>query len=918
MIQILSAMAALAVMVGVVAIAVNRYLAQSQTDLINTNLPAMELASRVGSAAEGVGNLVAAFERPDTPEDLDRIAAALEEAVDRIGTGVLKLERMTSQGAGERAGMRANDLVDRMRRSGLERLQLTARVQASAKRLASQGAAINALIEAQKDLARLRITAGIAGLYDGGADDPRKALDTLADDAFFAFERVTEMARTVDAARLQLQQVKELTAPEALAAIGAEISSLLDQAERRARFLPSSSAQVDAIALLQDYRRALAPGGIIDQQTRRTALQSVIASDSGRLGQAISQMSDRARIARENVQAQGLAGIAAAQARARTLALALLAVVVAATIAAFVLWLYARRQLVTRLANVSGRIVAVAGGEYGDPMPISGQDEIGRMEKALNILRRRAHEAARLRSHLEEAVIARTGDVVTEMKLSNVARAEAEAADRSKTEFLARMSHEIRTPLNGIIGMLGLLEDETEDPDARGRVRTAHRSACELLELTNDVLSYSDTQGRADRLTPVHFLLRDFVGQLGHHLQSLAASKQLEAVIDLSEPAPPVLFGDITKIRQVMINLLSNAVKYTERGSVTLLVDHAISPETGQPVLSMTVADTGAGMSSEAMATAFDEYSRTDQARRDGVEGLGLGLAISRSLTAALGGALSVESEKDVGSRFTLTVPLTIGDADLIPEDASNWQKVEAGCAVLVIDDHKVNRMVARGYLERMGCDVSEAANGAAGLAAEEETRFDLILIDLDLPDISGKEVAARIKRRTEAPLRVALTAHLIEDNDENRAALNVARILTKPISPRALAELLALCAPAEVPQGAEGVLDSLRGDIADLGAETTALIVRDFLDSLQDELDTLRSASGDARRKAAHRIRGAASNFRLDALAGALAEVEASAENGGDPSLARALKAAEDAAKTLKAAAKTAGLQIDEGSTKR
>lgn len=918
LIQILSAMAALAVMVGVVGIAVNRYLAQSQTDLIKTNLPAMELASRIGAAAEGVGNLVAAFEQADTPDDINRIAAALEEAVDRIGSGALKLESITAQSPTALSGIRADEIVDQMMRNGLDRLQLAGSIKASGQDLARQGAAINALIEAQTDLARLRITAGIVGLYQGGADDPRPALDALADESFFAFERVTEMARIVDAVRLQLQQVERISEQKALTAMHSDVSVQLEQAERRARFLPSSSAQEDAIAMLQDYRRAVATGGIIDQQAARLALQSVISSDSNRLREAIREISERARLGRDRVQAQGLAQIATAQSRARTLAFTLLAVVASATIAAFILWLYARRQLVTRLANVSGRIVAVAGGDYGDPMPITGQDEIGRMEKALNILRRRAYEAARLRTHLEEAVIARTGDVVSEMKLSNIARAEAEAANRSKTEFLARMSHEIRTPLNGIIGMLGLLKDDTEAADAQSRIRTAHRSACELLELTNEILSYAGNQDGADRLNPVHFMLRDFVGQLGHHLQSLAGPKQLESVIDLSETAPPVLFGDITKIRQVMINLLSNAVKYTERGSVTLLVDHATSPDTGQPVLSLTVADTGAGMSSEAMTTAFDEYSRADQARRDGVEGLGLGLAISRRLTATLGGALSVESEEGIGSRFTLTVPLMMGDADLIPDDAAHWQDVEAGRAVLVIDDHKVNRIVARGYLERMGCTVTEAATGAAGLTALDTAHFDLVLIDLDLPDISGMEVAARIGSRTDTPLRVALTAHLIEDTAENRATLNVARILSKPISPRAMAEVLALCAPADLPQGADQIVDSLRGDIADLGAETTALIVRDFLDGLQGEIDTLRAGAEEARRKAAHRMRGAASNFRLDALVAALAEVEAAAENEQDPSLARALDAAADAARILHAAAQAAGLQIDEGSTKR
>lgn len=905
-------------MVGVVAIAVNRYLTQSQTNLIETNLPAIEMASRIGAASEVVGTLATAFVQADTRDDIDRIARALGQAVERINSGALELEGMNADMPPPVHRVRASEVVARMTRNGHARLRLLDSIARKAGDLARIGADLDALIEAQTDLARLRITAGIVGLYLGEEDDLRPALDTLADKSFFAFERVTELARMVDAVRLQLQQVPGLSAPETIEKTRTDIAEDLALAERRAGFLPSAAAQADARVLLQRHHAAVEPGGLIDLQARRAALQSVIEADSGLLRQVILDLAARARAAREAVQAQGLEQISAAQSRASRLTLALLVAVIAATVAASVLWLYARRQLVARLATVSGRIVAVAGGDYGDPMPISGQDEIGRMEKALNILRRRAHEAERLRARLEDAVIARTGDVVAEMKLSNVARAEAEAADRSKTEFLARMSHEIRTPLNGIIGMLELLQDDAADAHWRERVKTAHSSARELLELTNDILSYAADQDRPDRLNPVHFMLRDFVGQMGHNLQSLAAQKKLEAIVDLAESAPHVLFGDVTKIRQVVVNLISNAVKYTDSGAVTLMVDHAFSDETNQPVLSVTVADTGAGMSSEAVAHAFDAYGRADAARRAGIEGLGLGLAISRSLSHALGGALTVESQPGVGSRFTLTVPVMIGDADQIAQEQSGWQEIGPGLAVLVIDDHKVNRMVARGYLERMGCRVSEAADGTAGISAEQTGHFDLVLIDLDLPDMQGEDVAARIGANPNAPTLVALTAHLIDDTLENRARLNVARILAKPISPRALAEVLALPAPGGPAQDAAMVLDSIRDDISDLGADTTGTILREFLAGLPDALTTIRTAPEAERRKAAHKLKGAASNFRLDHLTSVLAEIETAPSDAAEPLIERATRAANDAAAILRSAAQEAGLQIAPGSTKR
>lgn len=904
-------------MVGVVAIAVNRYLVRSQGELIQTNLPAMELASRVGASAEVVASLAITFAQADNGEDLDRIGAALGQAVARSESGVRALDdmRRTARPAED---LQAGQIVARITRNGHERLRLGDSIAVETADLARQGARLNTLIEAQTDLARLRITAGIVGLYRDAQTDPRPALDRLADNYFFAFERVAELARMVDALRLRLQQVPDMASPEEVAAARADISENLSAAQYRVDFLPSRAARGEVSTFLQQYAAALKSGGLIGLQSSRIALQTAITADSELLQQAILGLSERARQARDAIQARSFARIETAERRASLLAVALLAVVAVAVVAAALLWLYARRQLVTRLAGVSGRIVAVAGGEYGDPMTISGHDEIGRMEKALNILRRRARDAAVLRADLEQVVIARTGDVVAEMKASDAARAVAEAADRSKTEFLARMSHEIRTPLNGIIGMLGLLEDEVGQGRQRERVRTAHRSARELLSITNDILSYSSSQDRADSGNPVHFLLREFVGQLGHQLQALAAQKRLNAVVDMAGQAPPVLLGDVVKIRQVVGNLISNAVKYTKRGTVTLMVDYAPCDQTGRPVVSFTVSDTGVGMTRDAVSHAFDAYTRADTAKRAGIEGLGLGLAISRSLTRALSGALTVESEPGVGSRFTLTVPLMIGDPALVSDDDTLWPEVAGGRDVLVIDDHAVNRMVARGYLERMGCRVSEAATGGGGLKAAGEARFDLILIDLDLPDMRGEDVAAQIGATPDAPLLVALTAHLIDDTDANRARLGVARILSKPISPRALAEVLTPPVPGEAPPDNKAVLDSLREDVRDLGSETTGLIVQEFLNSLPTGVTAIRTAPADQQRKAAHKLKGAASNFGLEALCAALAEVETATDGAGEALLARVERLAQDAAEWLTAAAAEAGLQIDAGSTKR
>ena len=905
----------LAVMVSVAAIGVNRYLVRSHDALIASNLPAIELASRIGSEAELVGALVTGFLQADDAAELGRLAEALTGTVASMEDGLHRLER--GRGDTDAPGTPAIAIATDLSQASAAALRLADDIAAEAVALARTGEDLGAVIEAGTDLARLRVTAGIAGLYSDRPADPRPALDALADRHFFAFERLTELTRMVDAIRLQLQQIPGITRAEPLEALRRDLADQLSVVDRRLVFLPSDAGRREADAQLSRLSEALAPGGIFSLARERIALRGRIASGALRLQDLVSGLSARARTAQRETQDASLARIASAERRATLTSAGLLATVLVALGIGAVLWLYARRQLVARLGTISRRIVAVAGGDHGDPMPISGHDEIGRMEKALNILRRRARYAARLRESLEEAVIARTGDVVAEMRSSDAARAQAEAANRSKTEFLARMSHEIRTPLNGIIGMLGLLASEETDAARKQRAEVAHRSARELLAITNDVLTYASSEDQANRGNPVHFRLRELVGQMGQQLRSLAAEKGLTAVVDLVEPAPPVLFGDVVKIRQVVGNLVSNAVKYTRRGTVALTVDHALSEATGQPVVSFTVADTGVGMTREAVAHAFDVYTRTDAARRAGIEGVGLGLAISRKLTEALGGALTVESEPGVGSRFTLTVPLLPGDAARIAEDEAPPSQAELGRDVLVIEDHAVNRMVARGYLERLGCHVEDAETGAAGIAAAAARRFDLVLVDLDLPDMHGEEVAARIGAAPDAPRLVALTAHLIEDSAQNRARLGVERILTKPISPRALAEVLSAAAPAEAQSDAAPVLASLQGDISDLGAATTGQIVQAFLQDLPGALETIRTAPPERQRKAAHRLKGAASNFRLDDLCALLARIETAEGGADDRLLAQALAAAERAGATLERAAAQAGLQTAAGSTK-
>lgn len=909
-------------MVGAAAMAVNWYLVRTHDEIIDRNLPVRELAARVDTQAGLIGPLTESITLAQNEADLSRAVGALGALIAEIEEGFARLgaERRRPAG-GEPAGQTLSRMVETARAATLVQRDLGALY----ARIDAAGSRLEDLVSAQVDLARLRITAGLSELYDVPSVPADPRIDGLADRHFFAFDRLAELVRVVDALRLWMPSDVGTMSAEQIAQIRSDLSEAHEIALRRADYLPSRSARAELAGLLAHYGAALEPGGALDQQARLEALRAALAAEAVELRARVDDLVAEAAFLRDQALARSLTEIARADRVIVWLSMALVVFVVLALGVATFLWIYARKRLVARLGNVAQRIVAVAEGDFRTRIPISGQDEIGRMEKALNVLRHRAEEAARLRGNLEEAVLQRTGDVLHEMHDANAARADAVEANRKKTAFLARMSHEIRTPLNGIIGMLDLLKMEARPGTERERIGVASDSARELLAITNDILTFTSAEDGGAGRGATHFYLRDLLGQLGQHAQGLAREKGLETVVDLAEGAPPVLFGDVVKIRQILINLISNAVKYTPRGSVTLRVDHAPGPHPGTVVLSFTVADTGIGLSPEVARRAFDVYGRADAARRAGTEGVGLGLAIARQLTEAIGGGLHFESEPGLGTRFVLTVPMQPGDAAQIEAERGLDLPRAFSLDILVIEDHPVNLLVVRGLLEKLGCRVTEAPDGRAGLAAAGKGAFDLVLIDLDLPDMDGAEVAAQLRAQPAPPRMAALTAHLIEDTPEARARLCVDAILGKPISPRALVGLLegvagqAFTARAPEPEAPEpeghpdaSVLAVLRGDIDTMGAETVQQTLEAFLSDLPKGLAALAAASGAERARAAHRLKGAASNFALHRFCARLAEIEKTPDQPCDDlgALAQAVRS------DLEGAARALGLYPLSGDT--
>ncbi|MCV0429480.1 MAG: response regulator [Roseibium sp.] len=921
LLQIFSFIVSLAVLTSLIAIGANSYLATQQRALIQDNIPAGTLAWKLVGSANFISALAPSFADIQSSKDLNSLRSSLERELDELNTDLAKLDLLfpsrTRHQDQETLAVLHRTIADLVLVTG-QKLRLQSHMrdwQLSTTELVSE---LDDILSGQVDIARVRVTATIADLYDSRADIAAN-LNRLADVDFYAYDRHLELSSATDKVGFLLLQIPPQSTAAALLQIKRETSDAIGVAQSRLSYLSSKTAQTRVSAILQTLNASLEHDGgvplrsqMLDNELR---LDDLITSVRPHTDALVNIASNHLR----SVQAAVITSQAKARDLERNILIGMIAVFLVLAGAAVYLWRLARRQVVVRLRGVAEHIEALAHEDYGRDIPFTGNDEIGQMEKGLHVLRRRAARASKLRDELESAVKKRTGQIVTEMQAHDAARSEAEAANRGKSEFLAMMSHEIRTPLNGVIGMLRLLESDMLDEGRSSQVTTARASAEYLLNLTNDLLDYASTETNRVTLQNSHFDLRDLVGQLGSYLGVSAEEKGLNSSVELAEGAPAALYGDVPKIRQIAVNLLSNAVKYTHKGHISLSIDHAAAPDGDGFVLSFAVQDTGVGIAAEEMTYIFDAYGRGQGRKHGDIQGMGLGLSISRRLTERLGGLLSVESELGKGSCFTLTLPLEQGDLSQVVSTREQALRAAINKTVLVVEDNAVNRMVAYGYLDRLGCKITEAETGESALEEAVKAPHDLVLLDLDLPDMSGQEVALKLRAQLpECPPIVALTAHNLEDTPSERARLGVDGILTKPVSPRALSAYLGqVSSHPDSNSENTSTFAALQSDIDELGADVTQEILDEFVKQAVALMTELQAALSTGNHKmaerTAHKFKGAASNFRLDQLCAELAALEKATreKNRQDNATRELTKTWEAALETLEVAARSLGLQL-------
>lgn len=534
------------------------------------------------------------------------------------------------------------------------------------------------------------------------------------------------------------------------------------------------------------------------------------------------------------------------------------------------------RREVTRLEKMNSVLMARV------ERTLDQGSAFGLFENAISLEKEVRQRTAALRTAMRE--LSSTNE---ELRGATLA---ADAANRAKSEFIARISHELRTPMNGVMGMTELLLGTQLSPVQEHWVQTVSRSAQLLLRVIDDVLDFTKIEQEKLVLEQRGFEFASEVVDTLDLLRGAASAHSLVLLHSIDPALPEFVVGDSVRLRQILTNLVGNAIKFTPRGSVSVRcsqrqrVDERVE-------LQIEVEDTGVGIAEAAQVHIFNAFTQADGSTTRTHGGTGLGLAIVRQLAERMGGNVAVRSRPGEGSTFTVTLWLGVGARPVVPLDRSTGTPTALGLHVLLAEDNPINIEVLAGMLERLGCTYERVGDGLATVEAAARRRFDAILMDWHMPLLDGLGATAKIRddeQRSGRPRQpiIAVTANALAEDRARCLAVGMDGFLSKPFSLVGLAGVLGRREVSECrPTSSTAAIDvDALVELVDLD-ETGALLGRVtdlFCRDTQRAIGNLEQAvaADDVPRVAdeAHRLRSSCGYIGARAMVALCEELEAGA----------------------------------------
>ncbi|MBR9884269.1 MAG: response regulator, partial [Oceanospirillales bacterium] len=468
-------------------------------------------------------------------------------------------------------------------------------------------------------------------------------------------------------------------------------------------------------------------------------------------------------------------------------------------------------------------------------------------------------------------------------ELAELARQKAEAASEAKSQFLATMSHEIRTPMNGILGMAQLLKRSSMNPAQREQVESIYQSGQSLLTILNDVLDFTKIEAGQMTFEAEDFELRQLLEQLKTLLTPMAREKKIDLILRLDPELPSRVQGDARALNQVLLNLCTNALKFTDEGYVVLKARPVVHHADGH-LIRFEVEDSGIGIPPEAHDRIFQHFSQADSSITRRYGGTGLGLSICRKLVEQQQGRIGFDSQAGRGSLFWVELPYRIADQASEPaqaETSATPSIPKHALDILLVEDTPINQEVTASLLRAEGHHVSIADDGYTALSMHNDNDYDLVLMDIHLPDMDGLETTRRMRAHRDAAKAnvpvVALTAAVTRPEIRRCKEAGIETVLSKPLQFEELEQVVRAVGQLECPTrpasstSAGGdtlnlaLLNQHRHMLGDKRMQELLDTMREQCESLLDELE---QATRPQQPALLHKLAGASANFGLQQMA--------------------------------------------------